>query len=326
MDNTKKMTTSAIMAALAVGLSLMIYFLPMFQFAIFIVGIPIVMLGKVTDIKMQLMASAVVILILSLLNPGYAASIALLVLITAVVQGYCFKKNMPNSQIILYGTLGMVFGFLTFVYGLNYFFQIDIVMEMTTMMDRVVEEVKAFYMNANLISEQELVIYFQALDKAKELVLMGFPSIVILSGFIHSVGSYVFSRIIMKRMKMPLRKSHFKDFRIEKNGRFIIMIVLGIVTIAALVDKANTDYYILNFVNVFDKLLHMNGMAFIWFLFDRKRNKTGYKILSVVIYMVSPILGPLDIIRLGLGIIGFTDMYVDFRKRIKTSGRLDENQ
>lgn len=317
MNNTKKITTSAVMAALVVVLSLVMYFLPIFQLVIFIVGIPIVIIGKVSDLKMQLLASAVAVIILAFVDPSYAMLIATLVLVMAVVQGYCFNRELKNSQNILFSTLAMVFGFLGFIYSLNFFFQIDFILEISQMMDMMIADAKVVYSNLNIIPEEDLVTYFQLFEQSKQLMLLVLPSLLIISSFVQSILSFALSKTIMSRMKISFEKTSFKDFRIEKNGRLVIMIVLGIVTLGALLDRGNTEYYIMNFVNVFDKLLHINGMAFIWYLFEKKPNKTALKILSVIVYFVSPILGPLDIIRLGLGIIGFVDMYANFRKRIE---------
>ncbi|MCH4891066.1 DUF2232 domain-containing protein [Acidaminobacter sp. JC074] len=317
MNNTKKIVTSAVMVALAVVLSLILYFLPFFQFAIFIVGIPIVVLGKVSDIKMQLMASAVVIGILMLIDPTYAATVATLVLPLAIVQGYCFHKNQRNSQNILYSSLAMVFGFLGFLYSLKFFFGVDFIEEIIVMTDRMIADAKVVYSSLNVFSEEELIMYFSMMEESIEVMKLLFPSILITYSLVNTVVSFGVSKKIMKRMSIPFEKTYFKDFRIRENARLIIMVVLGIITLVSIFDNGSMMYYASNFMSIFYIILHINGMAFVWYLFEKQPNKTAYKVVSIVVYFISPILGPLNIIRFGLGLVGFADMYADFRKRIE---------
>ena len=317
MNNTKKIVTSALMVALAVVISLIIYFIPFFQFAIFIVGIPIVVLGKVSDIKMQLMASAVMIAILLMVDPSYAVTIATLVLPLAIIQGYCFHKNLRNSQNILYSTLAMVFGFFGFLYGLEILFGIEFIEEIVLMTNTMVADAKVVYSSLNIFSEEELLMYFSMIEESVEVMKLLFPSLLITYSFLNSVVSFGVSKKIMKRMAIPFKKSYFKDFRIMENTRLIIMVVLGIVTLVSIFDQGSMMYYASNFVSIFYMILHINGMAFLWYLFEKQPNKTAYKIVSVIAYFISPILGPLNIIRFGLGLVGFVDMYADFRKRIQ---------
>lgn len=317
MNNTKKIVTSSIMVALAVVLSLILYFLPFFQFAIFLIGIPIVILGKVSDIKMQLMASAVIIGILMLFDPSYAVTVATLALPLAIIQGFCYHKELRNSQNILYSTLAMVFGFIGFLYSLKLFFGIDFISEVVVMMETMIAEAKVTYSSLNMFTEEELMMYYSAMDESVDVMKMLFPSMLIIYSLLNSYVSFWVSKKIMMRMDIHIPKSYFKDFRIQKNTRLIIMIVLGIVTLVSIFDKSNTMYYASNFMSIFYIILHINGMAFIWFLFEKQPNKTAYKVLSIVAYFISPILGPLNIIRFGLGLVGFADMYVDFRTRIQ---------
>jgi len=319
MKNTKTLTTAAILIAIAVIISLILYILPIFQFAMFLVGVPIVVLGYKTDIKVQLLASLGLILLSAMLDPAYTMTIGFIVLPLSVLQGHFMHKNKNASETIFVSGLGMVFGFIAFLYSLNMLFNIDIMGEMTTMFDQSIVQVRSFYETMNTLSTAELNEMFAVLTEYKSYMVMMMPAMIILSSFISSTCSFLVSRKILMRMGEPIKKTYFKDFRIQAQGRMVLMIVLGVVTIVSIIDKSSMAYYVLNFMSVFTLIMQINGLAFIWYLSEKHPNKKSMRVIIVIMVLLSSILGAIAMImRFVLGLLGFTDMYMNYRNKIET--------
>lgn len=319
MKNTKTLTTAAIMVALAVTLGIILYILPFFQFALFIIGVPIVILGFKTDIKVQLLASLAVLLIMMMFDPTYALMIGFVVLPLSILQGYCLHKNKKTSETIFISGLGMVFGFIAFLYSLNMVFNIDILNEMTVMFDQSIVQVRSFYETMNTFSKAELNEIFATISEYKTYIIMMMPATIILASYLTAILSFMVSRKILLRMGESVDKRYFKDFRIQGQGRMVLMVVLGVVTLMSIVDKSNMEYYILNFMSVFTLILQINGLAFVWYLSEKHPNRKSMRTVIIIILLLSSFLGAIAlIIRFMLGILGFADLYVDFRKKIES--------
>jgi len=311
------MTTSAILVALAVVFSLLLYFIPFFQFALFLIGIPIIIIGKVADIKVQLLAAAVVIIILTFLDPMFALSIGLLVMPLAIAQGYMLKIQAKTSYIIGIGALCMVFGFLGFFYGLDFLYQIDFMADLQSMIDLTVDQMKIAYGSMSLPAD-DLQVLYGVLEQMRVVTLILLPSMLMIYSLVTSAVSYALSKLILKRLGYNVKESYFKDFRIDKQGRLILMVVLGMIILMTLIDEAGSTFYVSNFMSIFNIILQINALGFIWFLLEKHPNKKMMKIGVVALYILGPIIPGLIIIRYILSILGFADLYVDFRAKINS--------
>lgn len=319
MKNTKTLTTAAILIAIAVIISIILYLLPIFQFALFLVGVPIVVLGYKTDIKVQLLASFSLLLMTSLLDPAYAMTIGFIVVPSSVLQGHFMRNNKNTSEIIFISGLGMIVGFIAFLYSINILFNMDIMSEMTTMFDQSIVQVRSYYETMNTLNTTELNEMFSVLTEYKSYMILMMPAMIILSSFISSSFSYLISRKILMRMGEPIQKTYFKDFRIQGQGRTVLMVVLGVVTLVSIIDQSSMTYYVLNFMSVFTLIMQINGLAFVWYLSEKHPNKKSMRVIIVLMVVLSSVLGAIAMImRFVLGLLGFTDMYMHYRKKIET--------
>ncbi len=317
MNSTKTMTTSAIMVALAVVFSLILYLLPFFQFALFLIGIPIIMIGKVADLKMQLVASAAVLLVLGFIDPTFALLVGCIVLPLSIAQGYMLKKDYATSQTIAISSLFMVFGFLGFLYGLDLIFKIDFMSELQLMIDTTVDQTKAVYSTTDM-SQSDLATLYAVLEQTRLMVVMLLPSMVFLYSLFTSIVSFTLSKKILERMNIQIKKSYFKDFRIKKQGRLIIMIVLTMIVLMTFMDKGNETFYVSNFMSIFSLILQINALAFIWYLLEKHPKKKGMRVGVMILYFIAPLIPGLNLIRYILSILGFADLYIDFRLKLES--------
>lgn len=317
--NTKEITSAALMVALSIILALIMYMIPILQGFVFLVGLPIVVLGVKFNLKVQFLASLALGMLMSILDPFYGLSIVLMVTPMSILQGFLIKKQKKNSQVILLGTLASIFGFISMLYLVQVFFQMDLINELTTMFDTSIGDLRGFYESTNLIAKDDLEEVFSMMAQMKEVMLILIPSAIGIYGFLMSVGSFVLSRVILNRMKLQVSNTLFKDFRIDKNARNTLMIVLLVIIAASYIDESNMTYYILNTMSIFMVMMQINGLAYVWYLTEKHPNRRMMRIMIVILFLVSPIFGGIIeiIVRYGLGAIGFLDMYVNFRQRQK---------
>lgn len=317
MNSSKSMTTSAILVALAVVFSLALYFIPFIQFALFIIGLPIIVIGKVSGIKMQVLGSIAIILILLFFDPIYAMIVGLVVLPLSLVQGYLLKKEFKSSYVICIGAVVMVFGFLGVLYGLNFIFDIDFMADLELTVDTTIDQMRLLYSNVGL-EKAELQTMYAVLEQTRIAVVLLLPSMLILYAMITSVLSFVLSKHVLKRLGYPIKSALFRDFRIDKQGRLILMIVLGMIILMTFVDPANATFYVSNFMSIFGLILQINALAFIWFLLEKHPKKQSMKVGIIILFILGPIIPGLIIIRYILSMLGFADLYVDFRAKINS--------
>lgn len=318
MNNTKNLTTSAILIALAMVICMIIYYIPLLQIALFLIGVPIVVLGKVTDIRVQAIASLALIILMALIDPIFALLIGLTILPLSVIQGYLLGKNQRVSKVIAYGGVAMVFGMIVFVYGLNALLEIDIIAQFQAIIDLSVDQAKTVYSTIGTLTQDQLTTLYVMLEQMRTTMVQILPAGVMMYALLTSILSFVVSARILKSLKLPVKTRKFKDFRLDSHGRLIMMIVLGVITLMTFIDSANGDFYILNFMPIFNVVLQINALAFIWYLLEKHPSGKGLKIATVVLYITAPLIPGLHLIRSLLAIVGFVDMYMNFRLRIES--------
>lgn len=316
--NTKSITTAALMVALSILISYIMYLLPFFQGFMFLIGLPIVVLGVKYDLKIQLLAALALGLLMAIIDPLYSVMIVTLICPMGILQGVLIKKKFKPSQIIFFGAIAFIFGLLIMLYLLQLVFDTSLINELKLSFDIAIEEMKVLYDNANFMSEEDMNQLFVMFEQSKDLVVILLPTVFAFYGLVSSIGSFILSRIILKKLRMPVALTKFKDFRIDKNARNTMMIVLIVVTIASYIDKLNSTFYILNAMMVLILVLQINGLSLLWYLTEKHPNRKAMRISIIILFVISPLFGGIIeiIVRYGISAIGFIDMYFDFRTRL----------
>lgn len=317
--NTKELTTAALMVALSIILALIMYIVPFLQVFVFLVGLPIVLLGVKFDFKLQLLATVALGFLMAILDPFYGLSLVLTVAPMSILQGLFIKQKRKNSHVIFAGTIAAIFGFLSMIYLVQLFLDLNVIQEMTQMFDSSLEDIKVLYASTNLLSDGEMSQVFDMMGQMKDVMLVLIPSAVGIYAFVMSLGSFIFSRLILNRMKLSVSSSKFSDFRIDKTARNTLMIVLFVVVAASYIDKSNMTFYILNAMSLFIILMQINGFAYTWFLTKEHPNRRAMRMMIVALFIVAPLFGGIIemIARYGMAGLGFLDMYFNFRLKQK---------
>lgn len=318
MEETKGLTTTALMVAISAAMALMMYFMPLIQGLVFVVGVPMILVGVkygYRNLGLGLLATG---LILLFINPMYALTVLFTVGPISGVITYCINHKKDNSYTIFVSGIAVFFSMLLLLVVIQNLFDVDLIDQTSKLIDTTVEEVSSLYLEGDLLSQEDKTIMVETLEKQSADMKMLLPSFLILYGMINGLLTFLITKAVFKRMGMPLKSSKFKDFRIGEDKRSILLIVMMVVTLGAIVDKTHGELYIVNFTSILLVVLQINGLALVWFKTDKKANKKFLRLVMCLVYVLSVGLGGLGLIlRYGLSIVGFLDMHMNFRKRVK---------
>ena len=313
----KAITTTSILVAIAVMFAVSMFLVPFLRVGIMFISIPIIIIGIKFDLKMQIIATVLLGLITLILEPIYAINVVTSAGILGIVQGYFIKQKRTNSEVIFFGTLASFFGLIVYLYVLNSLANINMLEDIKNIINDVFSDMGAIYRNSNMLSKTDTMTLLQVFDKTKSILILMIPTTFLLTSFMYSIINFLVARVILLKLKLPVRKTKFKDFRIGKQGKLILLSVFFVVAIMALIDVENQNIYIINFSSILILLLQINGFALLWYFTEIKSNTVALRIFSVLLFIFAPLLGgPLEtIIRFSVVLFGLTDIFYDFRKR-----------
>lgn len=322
MNKTKKLTTAAMMVALMVVISLALYMMPVLFFLTPIIGVPIVIYSKTMDLKTAMLIGLVSLVLMTITSDLVNGVLAMTVaIIPALIQGLMFRKDKPASLTIVYSGVAMFFSLLGLVYGLEMFLDYSVVDTFNSSVDMFFDQIKVVSETMGLYTQDQLIEVNGLLTQMKHVFLTVIPSLLAILCLFGTILMYVVTCAISKRMKIDYKRYYLKDFRINKEGRFIIMLVMIAVTIVYYFDKSNGFYYVSNFFVLFTMILRFNALGFLWYLAERHPNKKAMKVVVVSLYIIPGIIPGFQIIAYLTAILGFVDMYADLRKRIEAKSK-----
>lgn len=314
MNETKRLTTTALMVAIAVVIALLLYIIPLPL--IFLVAIPLVVVGVQYKVKYQGLAIIAVTLIMMIIDPIYGVTILFLVGPLSLVLAYCIDKEKTNSLTIFLSGLGVFFGLILMLLVAQNVLGINIMGDTMDMIDLSVDQITEIYTEGDLLSDEDKITTKALFEQQRDAIKLLMPSFMIMFGMINGLLAFVFSKLIFKRTGIKMVQGKFKDFRINRELRGTLLIVIIVVTIGSIIDKQNGEVYILNFVTLLVLLLQVNALALVWFKTDHKSNKKTLRVLTIVGLVVSSLFGSVGtFVKMGFALIGFLDMHIDFRKR-----------
>ncbi len=308
MESKEKIKLGIITVVLSTIFSLLIYLIPTLHIFMFVIGVPIIILGYLTDFKFQLIISLMITLILSMINLTYGFTILFTIIFISVVETKFIREK--TSKAVLYGSIAGVFGTVVAIYLVNYFYNIDIIDNISKLFDSQIEAAKTLSSSLEGYSEKDIIGIVALLKSAKNTFLLTIPSIVMIESIIMSSLSIAVAKRVLIKKHYNLRLGEFKDFRIKSENKYIILTIMFIVGILALIDTNNTEFYLTNTVIVFSFILSLNGFSYLLYRVDEKKKK-GLKVLITILFILSFVITP---ISLFIGIIGLTDLFVDLRK------------
>lgn len=316
--DAKAITTVSILMAISVIISIIIFMMPFLSILMFLVSIPIIIIGIKFDLKMQLVGTSLLALLLLIIEPSFAINVITSAGFIGIIQGYLIKKEKKASEVILYGSLAYFFGLLISIYLINILANLDILDYFRESLNEMTLDVGNMYRDSDVLSESETSQLLTMLEQTKNMLTMLLPTILFLTSLVSSVINFVIARAVLVRLKFSVSKSKFKDFRIGVQGKNTLYITLLVVMLVSLIDTEKQSLYIMNFSSLVLILFLTNGLSLIWHIADLKPNTKSLKILTLVsLFIIAPLMGGIIemIIRYGIVTIGIADIFYDFRSK-----------
>lgn len=323
----------AIVSAITVVLIIFGMYVPIFSLlSIFICGLPLVYLMIKQGTKISIIscvASLIVIFIITgdLISGPLSALISML---PALAIGYSMSKEQTYYITLIYGTIGVLVGFLINI--MVYTILIDNGSSVSMIIDESISGMRNLLSasignisesSANLPSTKELLtLVDEVLAATKVVILTYFPAMLIIIsavlGFLVTSVSFFF----MRRLKASTKNYiEFSMFAAPKS-MCTIAVILMIITFFMKGDSLPT-LALKNVAVVLSFILFVNGLAFTDFKLSLKV-KSGY--MRALIYLGIFILGYIFIstIYYTLMLVGMVDANLDLR-RLRSVGDSDEN-
>lgn len=318
MEETKRLTTTAMMIALSVAIGLILYFLPWIQGLVFLIAIPLVVVGVKYKYKYQGLALLAVFLIILIVDPIYALTTLFLIGPLSFLLTYGISNKKNNSETIFLSGLAVFFSLVALLLLVQNVLDIKIIDETMAMVDVTIDEIKEMYIGSDVLNEEEKIQAIELFETQRSTMKILMPSFMFIYAMMNGLLAFLFTKFIFKRIGIPINIGKFKDFRISREKRGVLLVVIIVITLGAMIDKENGETYILNFTSLLMMLLQINAMALIWFKTDKHPQKKLLRSGSILLLLLSSFLGSIGVIyKYALSILGFLDMHVDFRKKGK---------
>lgn len=310
--NTKELTIVILLYTLCLIMSFVMIMFSM-QTMLYLSSIPIIICGIKCKSKYQFIGLIGVTILLSM--TGLINSILFLCTagILGIVQGYLFSRKKATSVIVFLGTVALFFGGIIQLYLFQLIFDINIISDMKDGINLGVSTASKIIGTFNLENTVVSKSFFRDL---KQIMIMLIPITLLLSSLIFSLINTLVTRAILCRINLSVNQTTFKDFRINSKGRLVLLSITFTIIFFSFIDKSNSLIYMINYFFTFYLLMLVNGFTLIWFITEKKSNVILIRIGLVTVFLIAPLLGVLigSIVRFAYVIIGFLDIFFDFRK------------
>ncbi len=308
MFNKNNIKVGISMMLLSLVFILLIYIIPTLHIFIFLIGVPMVILGYLTDLKIQLVVSFIIALLVAFINVNYSFSILFTIMAMSLAVGYFIREK--TSKAILYGTIVGVFGTIISIYLIKFLYDFDVIESLSKLFDSQIESTEALYKSIEGVNPSDISRIISVLKEAKKGFMISIPAIIFIESIITSSLLVAVSKKALISRKYKLTLGEFKNFRIGSEHKYIILTVMLIIGILSLIDSNNSEFYITNTMIIFSFIFELCGLSYLLYRTDEKKKK-HLKVFVIIIFILSFIIAPLSLI---ISLIGVADLFINLRK------------
>lgn len=305
---TRMLVEASLLSALSAVILIASAYIPVFSIVgVFIWSIPITFLSFKYDIKTSLL-SLVVSLALAMMiaSPVTVLTLGLSYGLTAVVLGFCLRKNYSPFITIMAMTVSTFIGYIAVLQLTILFTGIDPLKQFYTMIDESIK--KSIEIAKSMGTTEEQIKSSPIYSMTSQNIKMILPGVMVIASAMGSFVTYYLVELTFKKIRVKINKIQpFDQWYIRSNFG------TGLLS-ATLISMILLYFKVPNSIIVYNSLFSILGFTFeitglsvvIWFL-KSKGVRKGFLILIAVFMLLS---------RMGiiLFIIGIVDYVVDFRK------------
>lgn len=316
--STRGLTEAAIMAAfISMVVILSSYLSFLYGVAMLLLPILVAIIHYKHDMKYSLGCVIVSILITAMMfNPISAITMGVSYGIVGITLGYGVRKKYSPYKIliltIIASSIAIIADFwLTglLISGENLFvFMKSQAMEMSDIFLVSIEQGEKINEAMGMSAQSEMINQMKAV-MSPEYILMMFPAIFVLTGFLQGYISFIILIKILKRLRYEdIESLRFREFYVTNLvGAFLISIMcVALILVGRGVSWAPSVYNAIFLITIV--ILSINGVATAQYFLTIKMGLP--KVSRVLIIVAAFMMGSFII----FGIIGFVEMLLDFRK------------
>lgn len=317
--NTRGLTEASIMAAfIAIAVIISSYFPFLYGIAMLMLPILIAIIHYKHGMKYSIVCVVASVLIAAMMfNPITAITMGVSYGIVGVTLGYGVrKKYSPYKTLVLTIVASIVAIIADFwltgllISGQNIFVAIkNLGIEMSEIFIGSMEQAEKMYSSMGM-GEAQLTMMGQMKEvMTPEYILVMFPAIVVLTGFLQGYISLVIFAGILKKLRYEVIESiRFNQFYVTNLvGAFLISLMcISLILVGRDVSWAPSVYNAIFLITIV--ILGINGVATAQYFLKEKMMLP--KVTRVLLIIAAFMMGSFII----FGIIGFVEMLLDFRK------------
>ncbi|WP_018249436.1 DUF2232 domain-containing protein [Orenia marismortui] len=300
------MQTKAIVeGALLTGITVILVFLgSILPFIGIIAPLPLIILSVRWETKVSIMSSLLVAVILGILmNPMMLVISLLSTGLIGVSMGAAFEEDFSPKAIVMVGTIATVVSLLLILAVNTYILDIDIFKEIEGIFDLSSDIYKQLG-----VSEQYMTQFNQIFSQLINLIKVVFPALFLLVGLFTAVINYYFSVKILDRIGYNYK--FFFSLRKLRYSKYLAVIYILFRLLLSLSKEEILIVFIQNSLIIINFMILFEGLAVVYSYFVKKKVKNSLIILIVIFFL--PFVSQIFFI------IGFFDLWIDFRKLDKS--------
>lgn len=305
---TRTLVEASLLSALAAVIMIASIYIPFFSLVgAFIWPIPITLLSFKYSIRTSLLSLVVSLAIAAMVtSPVNALTMGLSYGLTAIVLGFCLRKNYAPFVTIMAMAVSTFAGYFAVIELTNVFTGVDLMKQFYTLLDESVK--KSIEIAKSMGTTDEQIKNSPISSMTSENIKLIFPGMTAIASAVGSYMTYYLVQVIFKRLRINVRNiTPFDKWYVGSNfglGLFL-MILASILMLYLKVPNANIVYS--SIYSIMSFTFEVSGLSLlIWFLKSKGIPK-GFQIL-IGVFLV---FGQLAII---LVLLGLADYMMDFRK------------
>lgn len=321
--STRAMTEGALMAGVTVIFALLGMVPVIGALTILICGIPITIATARHGSFAGLLSAVLAALIIALfLGPISALSYGLENILPGFVIGYLLNKRKSGVKILQSAVAVTALASLALMmisFAIMGFTPDTIAAyyaEMETEMMQMYESTGML----NLMTQQQGVSTIELtamLQSMIAVIVQLSPAMMMIGGGFTGAITYWISMLILKRLRVPIPRSHsIANWRLPFAAIWPIIVIWAAWLMGDRIPFDWVNILVMNCMVVFASLLFLNGLTAGMHIFNYKEMSTGMKVLTVFMFFMF-----FTGFIIGLIILGIADLLFDFRKKKADNSR-----
>ncbi len=317
--NTKSLIEAALVASIITIISISAsYILLFYIIGLILLPILVALIYYRNGMKYSIGATLIsTILVAIFLNPILAITSGMSYGIIGVVLGYCLKNQKKPYNILIALIIACIISMLVEVWLTSRLISnISIIQFINEELNTYIHEFKVYitqskeiYSNMGMNATQlQMFEHIESIFTV-ELLAMLIPTVLFIASFIQGYTTILFTHLVFRKLKYKeIKYLRFSEFYISN---LVGATLIAIISICAIVGSRGItgSLFLYNAILMLTiMILAVNGAAVIDYYFRKKLGMP--KVMRILLVVLLFIIGSSKI----LGIVGFVEMMLDFRK------------